>query len=325
MTCLVIGGGGFIGQWLTRRLADSGRVVRVLGRRAEAPATLDARAEYVGGDYGDAQLLKSLLAGVDEIIDLAYSTVPKSSFENPIFDIQTNLPQAVNLLHAAVEHRAVRKLVMVSSGGTVYGHAMATPITEQHATNPVSPYGITKLAIEKYGLMFHQLFDLPVVIVRPGNAYGEGQLPFRGQGFIATAAASILQGRALNVFGGDQVVRDYIHVDDIASGVVAALDAGRPGHCYNVGTGLGHSTNAVLAILMGLARASGHATEVMHAPARPFDVLVNVLDSSALERETGWRAGTGLDGGVERVWRSLTVDRQLPRADCSEGKTPNAG
>lgn len=315
MTCLVIGGGGFIGQCLTRHLAQSGRRVRVLGRRDAPPATLDRRAEYVGGDYGDTQLLATLLAGVDEVVDLAYSTVPKSSFENPVFDIQTNLPQAVTLLQAAVDHGAVRKLVLVSSGGTVYGHASATPIAEHHPTNPVSPYGITKLAIEKYGLMFHQMFGLPVVIARPGNAYGEGQLPFRGQGFVATAVASILQGRPLTVFGGDRVVRDYVHVDDVATGIVAALDAGIAGSVYNIGTGCGHTTSAVLAMLTALARDNGIDVQVTHEPARPFDVMVNVLDCSRLQQETGWHAATALDEGVERVWRWLCASTSGQHAD----------
>ena len=261
-TCLVIGGGGFIGTRLTARLLVSGRQVTVLGRRAQAPQSLAPGVLYVAGDYGNAALAARLLEDADEVVDLAYATVPKSSFEDPLFDLNNNLQPAVTLLQAASRQARVRKVVMVSSGGTVYGHASTTPIPESHATNPVSPYGITKLAIEKYSLMFHQLTGLPVVIVRPGNAYGEGQLPFRGQGFIATAAASVLQGRPITVYGGDQIVRDYIHVDDLAAGIVAALDAGQPGACYNVGSGLGHSTDAVLDMITALARAQGLGCEI---------------------------------------------------------------
>jgi UDP-glucose 4-epimerase len=313
MTVLVIGGSGFIGQWLVRRLADGGRAVRVLGRSAVPPHLQDGRAQYCRGDYGDQNVLKELLADVDEVVDLAYSTVPKSSFEDPVFDIQTNLPQAVTLLRLAAAQGLLRKLVLVSSGGTVYGHAGSTPIAETHPTNPVSPYGITKLAIEKYGLMFHALTALPVVVVRPANAYGEGQLPFRGQGFIATAGASFLQQRKLTVFGGSEVVRDYIHVDDIAAGIVAALEAGTPGGCYNIGTGVGTGTDNVLAMVSELARSAGLEPEVERQPARAFDVRVNVLDSSKLTRETGWRPTVPLAVGLDRTWRWLAAAQDGPR------------
>lgn len=305
MNCLVIGGGGFIGQWLTRRLLDSGRSVVVLGRRPAASDGLDARARYVAGDYGDPVLMGSLLADTHEVVDLAYATVPKSSFDDPVFDLNMNLQPAVNLLQAAVNKPHIRKVVLLSSGGTVYGHAISTPITEQHPTDPVSPYGITKLAIEKYGLMFHRLYGVPVVVVRPGNAYGEGQAPFRGQGFVATAAASMLQRRPLTVFGGNEVVRDYVHVDDIAAAILAALDSGAVGACYNAGTGVGHSTQEVLEMISGHARQQGATTEVSHHPARSFDVKVNVLDCARLEAVSGWRAQIALTDGVQRAWQSL--------------------
>jgi len=307
MNCLLIGGAGFLGHRLALYLAETGRNVVVLGRRPQRPPGLTVLARYISGDYGDATLLSSLLESVDEAVDLAYSTVPKSSFEDPVFDIQTNLPQAVNLLRVASEHKKLRKLVLVSSGGTVYGHAIRTPIDEAHATNPVSPYGITKLAIEKYGLMYHQLTGLPVVVVRPGNAYGEGQLPFRGQGFAATAIASILCGRRLTVFGGAEIVRDYIHVDDIASAIVAGLDTCKPGLCYNIGTGTGTLTNDLLAMIGDLARRAGLEPEVDHRPARAYDVRVNVLDSSKLAGETGWRPSVPLSEGLDRTWRWLSA------------------
>ena len=305
MTCLVVGGGGFIGQWLTRRLIETGRSVVVLGRRPEAPDGLDARAKYVAGDYGDPKVISVLLAEAIEVVNLAYATVPKSSFDDPLFDLSMNLQPSVNLLQAAVNKPYLRKIVLVSSGGTVYGHAIRTPIVEEHPTNPVSPYGITKLAIEKYGLMFHRLYGVPVVVMRPANAYGEGQAPFRGQGFVATAAASILQGRPLTVFGCDQTVRDYVHVDDIATALVAALDVGDNGACYNAGSGLGHSTQEVLDLLSALGRQHGATTQVMHMPARPFDVAVNVLDCSRLEAISGWRARVALTDGIDRVWHWL--------------------
>lgn len=129
------------------------------------------------------------------MIDLAYSTVPQTSFSDPMFDLQSNLPRVVALMEELKHHTKLRRFMVVSSGGTVYGHATQLPISEYAQTEPVSPYGITKLTIERYALMYHRLHDLPVVLVRPANAYGLGQQAFKGQGFIATAIGSILQGK----------------------------------------------------------------------------------------------------------------------------------
>lgn len=247
--------------------------------------------------------MRSLLDQVEEVVDLAYATVPKSSFEDPAFDLHANLPLAVNMLQQAAQSKHLKRIVLVSSGGTVYGHAESLPIPETTATNPVSPYGITKLAIEKYGLMFHRLEGLPLVVVRPANAYGEGQQAFRGQGFIATAVASILQGLPITVFGGDMIVRDYVHVEDVAAGIVAALERGRVGACYNVGSGVGHTTNQVLSMISELAQGDGLRVEVIDKPARPFDVPVNVLDCAKLRNDSGWRSRVELTEGIERVWR----------------------
>ncbi len=302
MNCLLIGGGGFIGQHLARLLTERGRKVFVLGRKSRPSGALPKEVTYIAGDYGDEHTLGTLLEQVEEVVDLAYATVPKSSFDDPVFDLQGNLPPAVGLLQQAGRRPHLKRIVLVSSGGTVYGHAESLPISESSLTNPVSPYGITKLAIEKYAQMFHRLAALPVVVVRPANAYGEGQQPFLGQGFIATAVASILQGLTITVFGGDKIIRDYIHVDDVASGIVAALDHGHFGGCYNVGTGIGHTTNEVLSMITDLANAEGLSVNVIDKPSRPFDVQANVLDCGKLRNDSGWRSRVELPEGIQRLW-----------------------
>lgn len=306
MTCLVVGGAGFIGRALTRRLLDTGREVCVLGRRLERPAGLDPRASYRAGDYGDGNLLGPALARADEVIDLAYSTVPKSSFEDPVFDITTNLPQAANLLRTVALTGHVRRVLMVSSGGTVYGHARQPRVAEDHPTDPVSPYGITKLAIEKYALMYRALNELPVLIARPANAYGPGQLPFRGQGFIATAMASVMKGRPLTVYGGDRIVRDYIHLDDVVAGLLAVLDRGEAGHCYNIGSGVGRTTDQVLAEVLDAASLPVAQLNVSRQPARPFDVVSNVLDSTKLAARAGWQPAINFSAGIRDTWRWMS-------------------
>lgn len=301
-TC-VIGGAGFIGTYVTRLLVSAGRDVTVLGRRSRPDVDVPPGVSYLSGDYGDLSVLRNALRGVDELVDLAYATVPQTSFNDPIFDIGANLPQSVQLLQEAAA-MSVRKVVVVSSGGTVYGIANALPIAENHPTNPISPYGITKLTIEKYAGMFRLVSNLPVVIARPGNAYGEEQRAFAGQGFIAAAIHSIVRGEKIAIFG-EGTIRDYLHVSDIASGIVALLECGEPGNAYNIGSGSGRSNLEVLQVIEPLARAAGLAVRTERLPERRFDVPSNVLDIRKLRAASGWRPQVDFSSGIERVWRAV--------------------
>jgi UDP-glucose 4-epimerase len=308
MRCCVFGGAGFIGSWVTGLLAARGREIVVIGRSPTPGRPIPPGAKYIPGTYADKAFLRRILTDVDEIIDLAYSTHPQTSFADPLHDIDDNLPPTVSLLQVAAE-LDIKKTVLVSSGGTVYGVAQSIPIAEDHPTHPISPYGITKLAVEKYGLMFNHVYGLPVSIARPGNAYGEGQRPAIGQGFIAEAIARILDNQAITVFGPQGTIRDYIHVGDVASGIVAVLERGASGACYNIGTGTGRSNLEVLDALTPLARSSGYDVRLQVSPSRKFDVPENVLDSRKLAGESGWRPQIGFRDGIEKAWKAALLDR----------------
>lgn len=299
--CCLIGGGGFIGGYLVRRLVATGRSVTVVGRRPAPSYALPDKVRYLTGDYAERAFLQMVLDGVDEIVHLAYASVPRTSFDDPVRDITANLPPSVHLFAAASAMR-LAKLVLVSSGGTVYGRARSLPVAEDHPTAPISPYGITKLAVEHYAYMYHQLEGLPAVILRPGNAYGPGQKPFTGQGFIATAIAAILQGSEITLFGEHGTVRDYVHAADLAAGVAAALDGGAPGACYNIGTGVGRSNRELIELLQPLAARRGLGVRVNVQPQRSFDVPANVLDSAGLAAATGWRAQIPIEAGIGETW-----------------------
>ncbi len=301
---LIVGGAGFIGSRVSNLLAEAGREVVALGRRPEALYRLSDKVKYIAGDYKDRALLRELLAGAEELIDLAYATVPKTSYDDPVYDIRFNLPPGVGLIQEALTAK-LKRIVFVSSGGTVYGVAQSLPIREDHPTNPISPYGITKLTLEKYLLMFVALTGLPAVVVRPGNAYGEHQPAFRGQGFVATAMKSILSKRTVEVFGAKGTIRDYIHVEDVARGVIAALDFGRPGDIFNIGSGIGLNNMDVLQVIRPLAESQGYSVQVSIKPERKFDVPANVLDSTKLMEISSWRPGIDFDRGIRRMWQSF--------------------
>lgn len=299
--CCVIGGTGFIGSFVVKALLAEGRKVIVIGRNEMPTRPLSPTVEYFPGDFGDKYFLRGVLSNVDEIIDLAYASVPKTSYDNPVQDIFDNLPPVVSLLEVASQAN-ISKIVMVSSGGVIYGHTDTLSIDETHPTNPISPYGITKLAVENYARMFHTTRDLPVVCVRPSNAYGETQKPFVGQGFIATAIASILAEQEITLFGQSGTIRDYIHVSDIASGIVAALESGSPGEVYNIGTGVGMSNRDILDAIQPLAVADGFNVKIHTLSRRKFDVRSNILDSSRLRKSSGWSDRIIFSEGIKRTW-----------------------
>jgi UDP-glucose 4-epimerase len=302
ITTGVIGGAGFIGRAVVAELLALGRQVLVIGREAtpEPPLPAGVRYAHSPSDDGGAAL-KQALSEVEEVIDLAYATVPGTSFQDPVNDILVNLPEAVRLFELAAT-LPLKKFVWISSGGTVYGRTTAELIPETHPTLPLSPYGITKLAIEKYAHMYFESKGLPIVCVRPANAFGEGQRTYSGQGFIATAVASILDGRALTLFGEQGTIRDYLHVADVAAGIVAALLHGRPGEVYNLGSGEGLTNRQVLDHLAPLAAATGHAVQISVLPPRPFDVPANVLDCTKLRAETGWQPRLTFAQALAQTW-----------------------
>jgi UDP-glucose 4-epimerase len=310
LTTCVIGGAGFIGRAVVEELVKRGdRHILVVGREDAAPH-LPGGVRYVQHPPdASAELIAQTLSGVDEIVDLAYATVPGTSFQNPVNDILVNLPEAVRLFELTAK-LPLRKFVWISSGGTVYGPAQTMPIAETHPTHPISPYGITKLAIEKYAHMYYHFNKLPIVCVRPANAFGEGQRVYAGQGFIGTAIASLLDGRTISVFGQEGTIRDYLHVRDMATGIVAALVDGQPGEVYNLGSQTGYSNRQVLDLLLPWAHDQGLEPTVQILPERPFDVKENVLDITKLRTHTGWQPSASFEQALRQTWNWYVANYQ---------------
>ncbi len=307
MTTLVIGGAGYIGAHLVTQLLSSGRKITVLGRTPEPKNALPEGVIYVSGDFAQTDLICDLLDRHEEVIHLAYATVPNTSFDNPLADLLQNLPPAVQLFSEAAK-RGV-KLLVVSSGGTVYGEARRLPIDEDHPTHPISPYGVTKLTLENYAHLYAVTHGLKFVCVRPGNAYGVGQRPFSGQGFVSTAMASALRGTPIKIFGKHGTIRDYIYVSDLASGIVAVLERGHLSETYNLGSGVGFSNREIVDAMIPTMAEMGCAVSVEHLPERPFDVKANVLDCHKLQNHTGWHASVDLPAGLRLTQNWLRSSR----------------
>lgn len=247
MTVLVIGGCGFIGSHVVDRLLAEKRKVRVLDSRPEAFRPPLPGVEYRLADLGDRAALRSALNGVQAVLHLAGTTVPATSNRDPVADVTGNLLPMLGLLE---EMRAigVGRLIYLSSGGTVYGVPQCDPVPEDHPLDPISSYGVVKVAVEKYLFMERQLHGLNYVVLRPSNPYGPRQGHMGIQGVIGTFLWRLARQEPIEIWGDGSIVRDFLHVQDLARLCVLALNSDRSG-IYNAGRG------------GGLCRGSGFADQ----------------------------------------------------------------
>jgi UDP-glucose 4-epimerase len=191
-------------------------------------------------------------------------------------------------------------VIFASSGGTVYGRPQSVPIDEQHPTNPVSAYGVGKLAIEKFLHLYDVLHGLSYRVLRMSNVYGEGQSPFRGQGAVAVFSYRALQGLPIEIWGDGTVIRDYVHVDDVSRAFLALMNHEGNSRIFNIGSGEGLSLNALLDKLEAVLATR---IERRYLGSRKFDVPANVLNVALARDELHWQAEIPLDQGLRQVVR----------------------
>ncbi len=297
MRVLVIGGCGFIGSHVVDVLVGQHCRVRVLDRRPESFRPPVPGVEYLAGDLSDTALLAEALNGMAAVIHLASTTVPATSNMDPVADITGNLIASVRLLQV-MRTVGVRHLVYLSSGGTVYGIPQADPVAEDHPLRPVSSYGVVKVAVENYLHMERHLHGLRYCVLRPSNPYGPRQGHTGLQGVIGTYLWNVLRNEPVEVWGDGSVVRDFIHVRDLAELCVAALHSDRSG-IFNAGSGEGSSINR---IVDAVCRAAGREVTPVYKPGRAFDVPRVVLDIARARDAFGWAPRIGLMPGIAGTW-----------------------
>ncbi len=297
---VVFGGLGFIGSHLCRELIKHCAAVKVFNRLAgsrESVKDIEKSLEIVGGDTSNTDDVIAALREATVLINLVHTTVPGSSMKDPGYDVVSNVASTAKWLERLKETE-LRSIVYFSSGGTVYGVPEVVPITEDHPTNPISSYGITKLAIEKYTALYANRFGINYRLVRPPNVYGPGQQLNQGQGVIGILAQCALNGEPLEVWGTGTAQRDYLFIDDLVDALLKLLVYEGPLNVFNVSSGTGHS---VLDLIDVLNKEIDPLPQVVHRAERGFDVPVNILDSSRLTQETGWRAKVDFEAGVRRT------------------------
>ncbi|MDP3008669.1 MAG: NAD-dependent epimerase/dehydratase family protein [Methylococcales bacterium] len=310
MRCLVLGASGFIGGHLITSLADSGHQVVAYARHFDSNHSISTNTniEYVTGDFCNEQRWNELLTGVQVCYHLISTTVPKSSNDDPIADVTGNIIGTLHFLEAAKKKNV--RIVFASSGGTVYGRINTDSIDEHHPTDPLCSYGITKLAIEKYLLLYRELHGMRSVVLRIANPYGEGQQPDAIQGAVAVFMGRVLRGHTIDIWGDGSVVRDYIYVQDVVQAMIAASEYGGRLNVFNVGSGVGVS---LLELLGMIEQVTAKKADIIFHPSRSFDVPRNVLNITAAQKELEWTPQIPMIEGLKKtaLWMQEKINDSL--------------
>jgi len=308
MNCVILGGGGFLGYHLSQALLTAGHRVRIFDRPNLERFSLShdsGNVEWTEGDFVNQEDLEPAISGCDIIYHLVSTTLPKSSNDNPVYDMETNVIGTLRLLDLAKKKN--KKIIFVSSGGTVYGIPEEVPIKESHPTHPLCSYGIAKVTIEKYLYLYHHLYQLDYCVFRLANPFGERQKVTAAQGVIAVFLHKALHDQPIEIWGDGTVIRDYLYVKDAIAPLVTAITYRGDCRIFNVGSGKGKSLNEVLAAIGALL---GRQVRCNYTPSRAFDVPSNVLDISLASRLLNWTPKTSFQEGLSRT-RTWIVDHGM--------------
>jgi len=298
---LVLGGAGFIGSHVVEALVEENCDVRVFDSFKYGLKNLERvidEVELVRGDFLALSDVQRALADVDYVFHYVWTSVPQTSMNDPIHDATTNIICSVNMIREAVNSN-VKKIIFSSSGGTVYGEPRELPVSELHPTNPLCPYGVSKLTVEKFLSYFHRSHGIDYAVLRYSNAYGERQDPHGAVGAITVFLGRLLEKKPITIFGDGRTVRDYVYVKDMAKAALLAMRKDCEEKVFNVGSGVGTSVNEIVELI---SEVTGLTVNPTYVEERAFDVRKIVLDISRIERELGWKPETELRVGIGKVW-----------------------
>ena len=296
-TVVVTGGAGFVGSHVAELVRDRGHDVTVVddlssGKRENVPEG----CRLVEVDITDAPAVERAIDGAAFVCHLAAQASVTVSVKEPDRDLAINVAGTLNVCAAAAAAGA--PVVFASTGGALYGDNAPIPTPEGSPTEPLAPYGASKLAAEAYVGTWSRLHDAGNVVLRLGNVYGPRQ-SFDGEaGVVAIFSHCLLHGQPPTVYGDGTQTRNYVYVGDVARAFLLAGESGRAG-TYNVGTGIGSS---VLELLDSLESSAGVSVERKSEPLRKGELRASALDSSRIRDELGWEPAVGLDEGLAQTF-----------------------
>jgi UDP-glucose 4-epimerase len=301
MRILVTGGAGFIGSHTVDALvAAGGHEVSVLddlcaGQRER----LNPGARFYHADIRNADEVRMIVdqATPEVIVHLAAQMDVRRSVADPAFDAEVNLIGFINLMEAA-RLKGLRRVVLSSTGGAIYGEQESYPCDEDHPRRPVSPYGVAKLATESYLFFYKVQYGIDYVALRYANVYGPRQDPHGEAGVVAIFCGRILEHQPCTIFGEGEQTRDYVYVGDVVRANLAAVNTPVSG-AINIGTGVETSVNQLYGLL---AAAAGTEALPAYAPARPGEQNRSVISPARAVRELNWRPEVAIGEGLKRTY-----------------------
>lgn len=303
MRILITGGAGFIGSHVVDAYLAAGHEVAVVDDLSTGNReNLDPRVLFRQADIRSADLPAVLADFRPELISHHAAQMSVSvSARDPRLDADINILGTLNLLEAAVRHE-VRRVIFASTGGAMYGEQEGVPTPETISPSPVSPYGVAKLAGERYLHAYRAMHGLQAVALRYANVYGPRQNPHGEAGVVAIFARSVLEGREFTVNGDGGQTRDYVYVGDVvrANILAAEMALGQEVPILNIGTGIETSVNDLVQLFRGIA---GQNVRWRHGPPRPGEQRRSGLDCALAKRVMDWEAATDLQTGLVQTFR----------------------
>ncbi len=299
MKILVTGGAGFIGSWIADTFIVEGHEVVILDDLSTGrEENISKGAQFIKCDIRDLDSVDQIISDFKpDVIDHHAAQIDvRKSVDNPMHDAGINIIGTLNLVESSLKH-GVKKFIFASTGGAIYGEPEIIPADESTDPYPISPYGTSKYAIEKYLGYYNYVHGFDYVALRYANVYGPRQNPHGEAGVIAIFCSRILLGSACTIFGDGGQTRDYVYVEDVAKANLLSLSA--PVGSYNIGTGLETSVNDLIS---ELKKSSGTDFEVQYGEERPGEVQSISLETSLAEKTLGWKPNVDLAEGIQKTW-----------------------
>jgi len=297
-TALVTGGAGFIGSYVVDSLILRGMNVVVIDNLSTGQKSniLHKDIVFIEDDITSKDKVDHLfeLHKPHFIFHLAAQISVSKSVREPLFDAQSNIMGTLNLLDAAVKYKT-EKIVFSSTGGAMYGeNPQEIPTTERSPEKPSTPYGIAKLATERYLEFYYKEYGLRYTSLRYANVYGPRQNPHGEAGVVAIFTENMIKGNTVTINGDGQYIRDYVYVEDVANANMLAMENGKE-DVYNIGTGIGTS---VLELFNLSKHINQYSLEPQFGTERPGDLRKSILSSKKAEQELNWMSHFSLEKGL---------------------------
>lgn len=298
MKILVTGGAGFIASQIADALIEQDNEVFILDNLSTGfEKNINPKARFIKADIGDKSLSELFENEKFDIVNHHAAQMDvRKSVADPAFDATTNILGTINLLQNCIKTK-VKKFMFSSTGGAIYGEQNYFPADENHPVSPLSPYGISKLAVEKYLFFYKAQYNLNYTVLRYANIYGPRQNPFGEAGVVAIFTSKLLKNVQPIINGNGMQTRDYVFVGDVVKANLLAIKDDRS-DIYNVGTGKETDVNELFNLLN---KNIGNEQVEKHGPAAPGEQLRSVISSDKIFKRFGWRPSTPLEEGLQKT------------------------